>query len=286
MQCLKCGAKLNDKALVCNKCGFIMKGAKALSPEQAAEKEQSVAVAPKKEQKAAYVTSTQPIQEGHCYKCGAKLKGKGEICHKCGFIMKGARVLSAEEVQQADAKQAAAAASTVSVANAQDVDAQKLVKVGKAWATWTLVFGILACVLLIVPGINILAAAVLFVLSFIGFSNAKGQNGGVALAGIIMTVVAICGSWFYNANYAEKVGTSLGLIKVEQTSEQQAETGETGTPDSSDIDLFGNAVGNTNINIELNTDVSADTTTDATVDEGTTETGDAAQEQTQDEAVA
>ncbi len=36
MECLRCGAKLKDSALVCNKCGFIVKGAKKLENDEPA----------------------------------------------------------------------------------------------------------------------------------------------------------------------------------------------------------------------------------------------------------
>lgn len=163
-----------------------------------------------------------------CFRCGATLKDNALVCNKCGLIMKGAKKIeNAEPVMTFEEKVNAASedelrAWILAYKAAQDapkkknkkddVDiAKKNVETGKKWAVLTLVFGILSCVFIILPGFNIIVALAMFLMCFYGFGKSAGQRGNMALIGVILSVVGILGSWAFNTYLAPSIGESLGL---------------------------------------------------------------------------
>ncbi|MBR5783513.1 MAG: zinc ribbon domain-containing protein [Clostridia bacterium] len=162
-----------------------------------------------------------------CLRCGAKLKDKAVVCNKCGFIVKGAKKVEAtepqltfeERVNQASVEELRAwilAYKRAQEAPKKDekvAPEKKAAISGKHWAAMTFVFGLLSCLLIVIPGFNVVTALALFVLAFIGFGKSAGQKGNLALIGVILSVVGICGSWIYNAYFAHDIGVMLGFIK-------------------------------------------------------------------------
>lgn len=159
-----------------------------------------------------------------CYRCGAELKDKTLVCPKCGFIMKGAKKLEqVETVSFEDRINNASAEELRAIIFAACGDKlhdpkkakpeQTVAKKGKKWATISLLSGIAACIFMFVPGFNSVAAIVFFILAFAGFGKCAGYRSNMALAGLVMTVVAVAGSWVYNAYAAPVIGKALGLIK-------------------------------------------------------------------------
>lgn len=170
-----------------------------------------------------------------CLRCGANLKENTLVCPKCGLIMKGAQkkeitepVMTFEErINAASAEELRAMIlaykkSKEAPAKAKIAPEVLAVKRSKRWAIWTFIFGILSLLLIVIPGVNIIADLILFVLAFVGFGKSAGYHPTLALIGLIMTVVAIAGSWVYNSYAAESIGKALGLIK--ETAENTAES--------------------------------------------------------------
>ena len=173
-----------------------------------------------------------------CLRCKAEIKDNSVVCPKCGFIVKGAReldhdqaVLSFEDkVERASIEELKAMlyeAKGIKISPKKLKPGQTVAKKGKAWATLSLICGIFSCVLVFVPGINSIAALLLFILAFIGFGKSSGYGSGRALAGVIMTVISIAASWIYNAYFAQSVGSMLGLYTAEEAADAAAEAAQT-----------------------------------------------------------
>ncbi len=179
MECLRCGAKLNDKAVVCNKCGFIVKGSRKI--EDAAPQmslEERIAIASEDELRAMLVA------------------------------MNEQRLAAIEYAKKKD-----------------EIDPEIVAAVsGKRWSTVSLLCGLLSLVLIVIPGINVIAALILFVLAFMGFGKSNGQKTDMAMIGLIMTIVAIAGSWAYNVYFAGTVSEMLGLAPVVEETGEVIET--------------------------------------------------------------
>lgn len=157
-----------------------------------------------------------------CYRCGANLKDKAMVCPKCGFIMKGAKkvehvaTLSFEErINNASAEELRAL--ILSYRKSQQPKTLEpeeiMARRGKRWAMVAFISGIASLVGIVIPGFNTILAVIFFILAFIGFGNCAGQKGNLAFIGLIMTIVAVAGSWFYNEFAAPAIGKSMGLIK-------------------------------------------------------------------------
>ncbi len=179
-----------------------------------------------------------------CLRCGANLKDNALVCKKCGFIVKGAKKLEnveppvsfEEKINSASAeelramilayKQAKEAPKEDKKAkNQKEIDPEKLtIKKGKRWAIASFICGLLSLVLMIVPGVNVIAALVLFLIAFMGFGQCAGQKSNLALTGVILSIVAICGSWVYNSYLAADIGNMLGLTGT--VAEEGAEVAE------------------------------------------------------------
>ena len=167
-----------------------------------------------------------------CLRCGANLKDNALVCKKCGFIVKGAKKLenveppvsfedkingaSAEELRAMilSYKQAKEAPKKAKKEEAKEnIDPEKrTIRNGKRWAIVSFICGLLSIVLMVVPGVNVIAALVLFLIAFMGFGQCAGQKSNLALTGVILAIVAICGSWVYNSYLAPMVGEMLGLV--------------------------------------------------------------------------
>ncbi len=171
-----------------------------------------------------------------CYRCGAELKETAKVCNKCGFIMKGAkkidhaeRPVSLEErINNASAEELRAmllAATGISAVKKKSSDASdRTAKIGKRWANVSLICGIASVVLMFLPGLNSIFAMILFFVAFAGFGKCAGFNSNKALIGLILTIVAVIGSWVYNTYAAPEIGKSLGFVKeVTEGAEQAAE---------------------------------------------------------------
>lgn len=179
-----------------------------------------------------------------CLRCGANLKDNALVCKKCGFIVKGAKKLEnveppisfEEKINNASAeelramilayKQAQEAPKKGKKEDKKDIDPEKrTIRNGKRWATASFICGLLSIVLMVVPGVNVIAALILFLIAFMGFGQCAGQRSNLALTGVILAIVAICGSWVYNSYFATTVGEMLGFIKpaVEEGAEVVAD---------------------------------------------------------------
>lgn len=161
-----------------------------------------------------------------CLRCGANIKDNSMVCPKCGLIMKGAQkkevtepaMTFEERINAASAEELRA--MILAYKKSKEVPVKEplapeaiAAKKGKRWGTLTFVFGLASLLLVIVPGVNVIAALILFILAFVGFGKSSGYRPKLALIGLIMTVVAIAGSWAYNSFAAESIGKSLGLLK-------------------------------------------------------------------------
>ena len=81
---------------------------------------------------------------------------------------------------------------------------------------------------IIVPGVNVIAALLLFIVAFMGFGKSNGQKSTLAMVGLIMTIIAIAGSWVYNAYAASFVGEMLGLAPKAAETAGEVATAATG----------------------------------------------------------
>ena len=179
-----------------------------------------------------------------CLRCGANLKDNALVCKKCGFIVKGSKKVEnveppisfEEKINNASAeelramifayKKAQEAPKESKKAAKKEIDPEKItIRNGKRWATVSFICGLLAFVLMVVPGVNVIAALILFLLAFAGFGQCAGQRSNLALTGVILAIVAICGSWVYNSYLAPMVGEMLGFIQtaVEEGAEAVSE---------------------------------------------------------------
>ena len=169
-----------------------------------------------------------------CYRCGAELKDTAKVCNKCGFIMKGAkkidhaeRPLTLEErINNANEDELRAMLLAVTglaggKKKATDM-ADRTAKIGKRWANVSLISGIASVILMFIPGLNSIFAMILFFLAFAGFGKCAGFGSNKALIGLILTVVAIVGSWVYNTYAAPAIGKSLGFVKEAAENADQA----------------------------------------------------------------
>lgn len=166
MECLRCGANLGDKALVCNKCGFIVKGSRKIENEPAISFEEKVNSASIEELRA---------------------------------------MLFAIKRQRDEAT-----ASKKEVVDPEVIATKK----GKRWSALSLVAGILSVVLIVIPGVNVIASLILFVVAFMGFGKCAGHRINMAMAGLILSIIAIAGAWVYNIYCADMVVQMLGIAPV------------------------------------------------------------------------
>ena len=192
MECLRCGAKLKDNALVCKKCGFVVKGSKKLEkvepPIIPEEKIDNIVAEERCEVKPSHNKAEQAPKEEKKAKKDKKVKKVKE--------------------------------------EKKEIDSETLtVQKGQKWAKTSFICGLIAIVLMVVPGINVIAALVLFLVAFMGFGQCAGQKSNLALTGVILAIVAICGSWAYNSFLAPAIGEMLGFIEpvVEQGTEVVSE---------------------------------------------------------------
>ena len=178
-----------------------------------------------------------------CLRCGASLKDNAIVCKKCGFIVKGARkvenaqpAVSFEEwVNNASADELRATLLALkskhdaAAAPKQKLSPEKLAaRNGKRWAVASFVCGLISLVAIIVPGVNVIAALLLFIVAFMGFGKSNGQKSTLAMVGLFMTIFAIAGSWVYNAYAASLVGEMLGLAPKAAETAGEVATAATG----------------------------------------------------------
>ncbi len=167
-----------------------------------------------------------------CFRCGANLSDKAMVCNKCGFIVKGARKIEnpeptisfEEKVNSASIEELRAMLLAIkrqrdeaiaAASKKEEVDPEVVaVKKGKRWANLSLIAGILSLVLVVIPGVNVIASLVLFVLAFMGFGKCNGHKINLAMVGLILSIVAIAAAWIYNVYCADTVMQMLGLTPV------------------------------------------------------------------------
>lgn len=178
MECLRCGAKLKDNALVCKKCGFIVKGAKKLENVEPS------------------ISFEEKINNASAEELRAMILAYKKAKEAPKETPKDVKKISREEKK----------------VEKEEIDPEKLtIKKGKKWATASFICGLSALVLMLVPGINVIATLMLFFVAFIGFGQCNGQRSTLALIGVILAIVAIGGSWAYNSYLAPTIGEMLGL---------------------------------------------------------------------------
>lgn len=168
MECLRCGAKVKDNTLVCNKCGFIVKGSKKLENVEAPISfEERINNASAEELRAMILAYKQAKDEA---KAKAEEKNKKSISPEARMIQKG-----------------------------------------KRWATTSFICGLASFLAIVVPGINVIVALILFLIAFMGFGQCAGQRSSLALVGVALSIIAIFGAWAYNSYLAPTVAEMLGL---------------------------------------------------------------------------
>lgn len=163
-----------------------------------------------------------------CLRCGAKLKDNAVVCNKCGFIVKGSKKVEVteptmtfeERINNASAEELRAMLLALKAkhdAANQPKTKEKLppeqlaARNGKRWATASFICGLASLLLIVVPGVNVILSLVLFIFAFMGFGKSNGHRTNLAMVGLILTIVAIAGSWIYNSFAAPMVGEMLGL---------------------------------------------------------------------------
>ncbi|MBQ6946977.1 MAG: hypothetical protein IJN42_02930 [Clostridia bacterium] len=168
-----------------------------------------------------------------CLRCHANLKDNAVVCKKCGFIVKGAKkvevveptVTFEETVNNASAEELRAmllalkakrdAANQPKVKKSEKLAPEQLAaRSGKRWATAAFLCGLFSLLFVVVPGVNIILALILFILAFIGFGKSNGHRTNLAMFGLILTIIAIAASWVYNSYAAPIVGNMLGLTQA------------------------------------------------------------------------
>ena len=175
-----------------------------------------------------YIRATKGDISMECLRCGANLSDKAIVCNKCGFIVKGARKIENTEpkvtfeewVNNASADELRATLLALKSKRDAAATPQKKEKLspekiairnGKRWATASFISGIAALVCVVVPGINVIVALLLFIVAFMGFGKSNGHRTNLAMVGLIMTIIAIAASWVYNAYAASFVSNMLGI---------------------------------------------------------------------------
>ncbi len=178
MECLRCGAKLRDNALVCSKCGFIVKGAKKLEKAEPA------------------VSFEDRINNASAEELRAMI-----------FAYKKSKEAPKTTDENKEVKKEVEEEMKNEIKDPETITINK----GKKWAKTSFVCGLLSLIFLIVPGVNVILALVFFLVAFIGFGQCAGQKSNLALTGVVLAIVAIFGAWAYNSMLAPMIGQMLGL---------------------------------------------------------------------------